>query len=87
MVVMLQSRRSSRSLLLCFIFDCLSVCSFLTDCISHKLHQVTEIIGSLTFVRNWHGFGLGQLRSQVTICSGHSCVSAHSDVKVPCAHL
>eukprot|EP00048_Salpingoeca_helianthica_P023358 m.23852 g.23852 ORF g.23852 m.23852 type:complete len:4219 (+) comp8583_c1_seq1:2019-14675(+) len=26
---------------------------------------VTEIVGSLTFVRNWHGFGLGQLRSQI----------------------
>ena len=28
-------------------------------------HLVTSILGSLSFVRNWHGFGMGTLRSNV----------------------
>ena len=27
--------------------------------------EVVELLGSIAYVRNWHGFGLGQLRSQI----------------------
>ena len=36
-------------------------------CLKWFADQVAEIVGSLAFVRTWHGFGLGRLRSQTEL--------------------